>query len=260
MSDPSTAPDASIRALAPTKTYFNSHPDLLLGEYSSFLLFLFPSSRALLCLDSGADDPQPAAIVKHRLSVPGRLSKLRITDLSLVAMNLSYGTKGAGESKPQTQTIIFNPPATSPWELIGRLDKWCIEAQAAYDLPQYAEVTYFSAPPKAVALPTLFGIALLLWSIIGTSSSADLFRFYIHKYLSQYAIPAASAVFISAHFLIEPFIMLNRIARYKVPPVPSFYYLLTTILLGYGAIAELNKCAVHERVNLVYAQADKKVE
>ncbi|WVR03666.1 hypothetical protein IAU60_000661 [Kwoniella sp. DSM 27419] len=231
----SSVPSSQVKQaeLETVRTWLNARPDVLLAVAKRH------TSNPLL---SSTTSTQPT----FSLSVPyGGLTpdKLRIK-VSTNARNV--------------EVDIPLPIPSSAVAGLGkggfgkRVEQLGWDALKHFDVPRHPRITTFLPPrlPSTFVLPPL---ALLLFLLLASSTNtyANIGRELVHRFLGKWVIPGAALFAGFCHLLLEPAIIYGRLRKHSVPFMPSFLYLFTVVMIGYGGIEALDRAVIQERMRLV---------
>ncbi|XAO26744.1 hypothetical protein I312_105584 [Cryptococcus bacillisporus CA1280] len=141
-------------------------------------------------------------------------------------------------------------------EVKQAIDKMGEDALKYYKVPKDPQVNVF-VPPKFIHTLIFLPLALLIYLAAAppTSNTANAGRALVSKYLSDYMIPASLVFSFACHIIVEPFMLITKIDKHRVPIIPALCYMFTVILIGFGGLNALDRAVIQERLRIIRSQS-----
>ncbi|WVO24350.1 uncharacterized protein IAS62_005715 [Cryptococcus decagattii] len=229
--------DSGLRAV---RVHLNNRPDLLLA------IAMRHATNPLL-------HPVPDPLTKNPTRTPPSLR------LSVPHGSPTYdalGIKLRTKAREVDVDIPLQSTAKTAREVKQAIDKMGEDALKYYKVPKDPQVNVF-VPPKFIHTLIFLPLALLIYLAAAppTSNTANAGRALVSKYLSDYMIPASLVFSFACHIIVEPFMLITKIDKHRVPIMPALCYMFTVILIGFGGLNALDRAVIQERLRIIRSQS-----
>nr|KIR44096.1 hypothetical protein I312_06699 [Cryptococcus bacillisporus CA1280] len=239
--------DSGLRAV---RAHLINRPDLLLGEAHSLSI---STSIAMRHATNPLLHPVPDPLTKN----PTRTSpSLRLSVPHGSPTYDALGIKLRTKAREVDVDIPLQSAAKTASEVKQAIDKMGEDALKYYKVPKDPQVNVF-VPPKFIHTLIFLPLALLIYLAAAppTSNTANAGRALVSKYLSDYMIPASLVFSFACHIIVEPFMLITKIDKHRVPIIPALCYMFTVILIGFGGLNALDRAVIQERLRIIRSQS-----